>query len=70
MTPFAGFFLLAIVLASQHIMRSMCDGHGAMPFEHLPCNGVDLDLGNHGAPPDFLELHQVDFAGDRRLFQA
>jgi hypothetical protein len=47
-TPFVSLFDLSLVLAIQCILGRMSDGRGAMPFKHLPCDGVDLELGNHG----------------------
>jgi hypothetical protein len=54
-TPFISLVDLSVMLASQRVLGGMSDGRGAMPFKHLPCNGVDLDLGNHG--PLLLSLN-------------
>lgn len=44
MTPFPGFFSIALTLARQRLLRRLDDRCQAMLFKHLPCDYVNLHL--------------------------
>jgi hypothetical protein len=53
--PLVGLFDLTFLLATQRILSRMGDGRGAMPFKHLPGDGVDLNFRRHRGPPSKIE---------------
>jgi hypothetical protein len=53
MTPFERFLGLALALARQSILCRLGNRRRTMPLEHLPRDGVDLDLRSHVALPKF-----------------
>jgi hypothetical protein len=48
-TPFVGLFHLTLLFTGQRILGGMSDRRRAVPFKHLPREGVDLNLRDHGA---------------------
>jgi hypothetical protein len=59
MTPLRGFLRLALAFARQGIAGRLRDRSVAMPFEHLPRDGVDLGLGCHLALPAISGLRRT-----------
>ena len=51
MPPFLGFLGIALALAGNCILRRLGNSLGTVLLEHLPCNRVDLHLGDHVALP-------------------
>jgi hypothetical protein len=50
-TPFPRLVGLAAPLAGLGLLRGLRDRSKAVLFQHLPGNGMDLDLGHHGRSP-------------------
>jgi hypothetical protein len=59
-TPFASLVGVATVLAVKRIPRGLRDGLESVFLEHLPRDGVNLDLGYHGVS---LMFRQTEAAG-------
>src|SRR5579863_8929315 len=65
--PLVGLFYLTLVLATQRILSRMGDGRRAMPFKHLPCDGMDLNFRRHHGPPSKIEPSPPVHSGLRQL---
>src|SRR5258705_3627611 len=56
MTPLLGLIDVALALAGLCVLRGLRDRSEAVLLHHLPRDGVDLNLGHHGALPQALPL--------------
>jgi len=50
-TPFLGFIGLAAALAGLSLFGGLGNRGETMPFQHLPSDSVNLNLGHHGRSP-------------------
>src|SRR5581483_3131476 len=48
-TPFPGFVGIAFRLATLRVLRRLRNRFETMLLKHLPCDGMNLQLGYHGA---------------------
>jgi hypothetical protein len=50
-TPFLSLIRIPAALTGLSLLGSLRNRSETMSFQHLPCDGVDLELGHHGRSP-------------------